>query len=210
MESIVAWRKDEKFDKKNFNAFMREVATQAKNLQDERFYFEEGPSRFEDSEKRDLRNCFMRSEQPKKSYKSHPYRPSYFSQTPPNKEGSIKGVKRKRGERDNLPSCLNTKCGGKHFIQYCEKTDDATKNRLREEYRAAKKARLNNKKIATTVNPSKTRHSALFSASFTNGNVSCDVLADQGADSNLISRKLFSRIKRIQNVKETKLTPVRD
>lgn len=105
-----------------------------------------------------------------------------------------KGLKRKRNDYEG-PSCLNSKFrekGRRHLINMWKKRDEAKKIRLRVEYIAWKKWRFMKRgKIASLFTSAKGHHSALFSASFEKGKVSCYLLADQGADVNLLPERFF-------------------
>lgn len=75
MKSIVKWRKDEGFDKKDFNKFMREVVSQAKKLQEEKTAFD---SRYLSGSDTDNEQQRSRKYTARKTY--HGKRP--FKQTP--------------------------------------------------------------------------------------------------------------------------------
>lgn len=132
MMKIVKWRKDEGFDKKDFNRFMREVATQEKKLQEEKSAFE--PSFMNESgaeaEKRDPPKKYQRA-----FAKRAPTGRTYGNASQAvgskwnttNTTSNKTGTKRKREENNGLPPCLNPKCDGHHFIQQCDKSDEATK-----------------------------------------------------------------------------------
>lgn len=98
---------------------------------------------------------------------------------------------------------MNEKCrkkGCRHFIQHCVNSDEETKTNLREEYRTAKRMRTEKGKISIlTQTPSVEHHSALFSASFASGKVTCKVLVNQGADVNLLPEAIVKQIIKLEN-----------
>lgn len=202
MKSVAKWRKDEGFEKKDFNNFMRELAKQAKKLEEEKpannSIMDSSDSEKERHRPVERRNQRYTAMGTKNNDSKQATQPSNAQNPHTGTAPKENSRKRKRDEKDDLPPCLNEKCrqkGGRHFIQHCNNSDDATKQRLREEYRAAKRARTEKGKIATLTNSDDGRHhSALFSASFANGKVSCRLLADQGADVNLLPEELAERI----------------
>lgn len=227
MKSIITWRKDEKFDKKDVSAFMREVAKQAKKLQEEKVFDSGHISSADEEEPKGLRKRLVSrsgfrpkgNRQYSNGYAStHArYRPHAHPHAhPPRAERNVFSTppsghnKRKRNEgADSLPACLNHKCKGRHFIQNCPNTDDATKLKLREEYRVAKKARTDRGRIASLIDRDERHHSALFSASFLQGNVTCEVLADQGADANLLPPAILNQLTKRSKVVVEALSPPR-
>lgn len=223
IQSIIKWRKDEQFDKKNFNAFMREVAAQAKKLQEEKA-FESGyisDSDTDKGQKVDTRTrSFAQRVFPKSLGGRYTSSPSLRNTKTNNhthvkRSVNIDGVapsnKRKREEEgDRLPACLNPKCKERHFIFQCPISDDATKTRLRNEYRLAKKARIDKGKIASVIDQNGRHHSALFSAAFLKGSVTCHVLADQGADANLLPPDVFEQLRHSSEVTVNPLRPSRN
>lgn len=98
--------------------------------------------------------------------------------------------------------CLNPACRAnkkKHFVSNCAITDEPTRARLFEEYRKPKRAPLNSEKKGSERTEPFGRvaqilswpHSSVFRASFADGLVAANVLADQGAEGDLISTQLL-------------------
>lgn len=93
------------------------------------------------------------------------------------------------------PSCLNPDCDGHHFINECPMTRKETQKELLKEYRKAKNAISSIGHIGRIGNGRDEENSSLFKAEFCNGKVEVTVLADQGADVNLIPPHVFEHIK---------------
>lgn len=119
-----------------------------------------------------------------------------------------KEIEKRRGSKRKPrhiepPSCFNPECrdrGEMHYISHCPIADKETKATLLDDYRKAKRARLNAAKrrygqIGRVSHIAPSPHSA-FSGPFANGWLETDVKADQGADANFISEDLLATILR--------------
>lgn len=106
------------------------------------------------------------------------------------------------GQKRKWPKCLNPVCHERHFIDDCPRTSDAEGRRLKDQYHANKKARSDegiDRKQGKFVGSIETSgesqdNTSMFSASFCNGAVEVTVLADQGSDGNLISPSVLKVI----------------
>lgn len=114
-----------------------------------------------------------------------------------------RGTKRKRYD-NNPPLCLNPTCrmkGERHYLSQCPISDNNTKTTLLEEYRKAKRARVEAgrngaEKIGRVTEEASSPHSSVFRASFANGKIEVSVMADQGADANLMSKSLLRNVQK--------------
>lgn len=110
-------------------------------------------------------------------------------------------VAKRKIQSDGLPLCLKErfwKNGGRYFINKFPNSENAMKDKLNEEYRTAKKPILESANVAkpwkielyrNEIKRVKTaltsQDLSLFEASFMNGKVTAEVMADQFADTNL-------------------------
>lgn len=202
MRDIIKWRKDDQFGKRDFGDFMRELAKQAKRLEDEQGFVGQIPAETAaDSDSSQDDGVWKRTMKAKNCTKKLKHaRPTKQSTEGIQKPADVNKNKRKRDT--DLPPCLNTeKCKGHHFISECPNSTEEEKVRLRKEYRESKRRRGNEKEkgIHGTVRrlgaEAIDSHSSLFSATFANGAVESVVLADQGADANMIPPAVFQLIK---------------
>lgn len=218
MKDIVLWRKDEQFDKKDFGAFMRELAVQAKKLEHE----QESRYHREDS---DSGASSASSESEDEG--SHSRRPQRKHSSPKKgKKKNHKGIATKKRDNDGaakqespnhrkkrvfeMPDCLNPKCDGKHFVADCPISSEEEKRIFKEEYHARKKRII---RFNTDKNPAGSSskhkgsirrlgaqaiddHSALFSATFALGAVESVVMADQGSDANVLPPTVLDALKK--------------
>lgn len=92
-------------------------------------------------------------------------------------------------------------------------SDAETKTALPEQYRKAKNARYNEslrdagnlRRIAYMPSPP---HSSIFEALFSKGEVEVDLMADQGADANFISKSLLRKIEQnLPDIQKQTLNP---
>lgn len=216
MRDIVEWRRDEGFEKKDFGIFMRELALQAKKFDQEqsRRRFEssdDDSSSSSDDESKALnrrskfrnrratgRRGDKRNKGPGRSSKS-----AGSSSAPEKEQGKQAGdSKRKR----TLPKCLNPECSGYHFISDCPNSTEQQKQAFKDDYRARKKQQSEGTNPGGSIKSPKKgirrlgaaaidNHTSLFSATFAHGAVESTVMADQGADTNLLPPKVFEALK---------------
>lgn len=106
--------------------------------------------------------------------------------------------KKREGPDGDLQPCLNSDChekGGRHYLQGCNMSDQAKKERLRKEYHASKGARTGDNEKRNTIervaDTQSSVHSMLFKAIFVNGAVKTEVMTDKNLDMNLLPPKLF-------------------
>lgn len=206
IKNIVLWRKDIQFDRKDFGAFMRELALQAKKLESE----QAGSVRT--NHEVDNSDCSSDETAGRRTFSGKVRKPGNYNSrknlrsSPQQKEkesNNIVTLGKRRRQSDELPPCLNQMCrkkGGRHFINNCTRTSVEEAKRLRTEYRASKnqKSRISNNpgsgKVFRLGSEKVNGHSALFHASFENGSVEAVVLTDQGSDTNLISKTLLNKL----------------
>lgn len=181
MKDIIEWRKVEQFDRKDFNTFMREVASQAVKLEQEQLLAVHDNKHEHRKEK--VGKSSKRNDAKSDGKGTHK---ADYSRT-----GMNDNKKRSR----ELPPCLNPKCSEKHFISDCKVTSEEEKEKLRMEYRKNKKVKTG-RSIQRLGAEEIDNHSALFSATLLNGAVECLVLTDQGSDTNLISSSVFEAMKK--------------
>ena len=108
-----------------------------------------------------------------------------------------------RDKKRNLPPCLNPKCGGNHYISDCPNSTSEEKAKLKKEYHKAKRAKRgktsNGKpqgQVGQVARAQGSDNSSMFAASFCCGAVEVIVLADQGADANIVSPSVLDDIRR--------------
>lgn len=196
MLDIISWRKNENFHKDNFDRFVREVAIQAEKIQAENRGTQETQQRDKDPRHGDRNLRVVR----KNKHATTPII-GVNQQRKDNGHNELRGQKRKRNTFE-VPLCLNPVCkakGKRHYISHCGISDENTKVTLLEEYRRAKRAKLDNAKrgdgnIARVLSTSSKHHSSIFKASFEKGALETELLADQGADVNFISSRQFKEI----------------
>ena len=198
MRDICEWRKNEQFDKTDFNRFIREVAAQAVRL-DENSDLNGRPTRDDTSapESNGRVNDRSNSRRPGRGNTQKGAKPnSRVEKGRPNAadQGNDKGGKRK------APDCLNKSCGGQHWMSDCPNTSEDEKKRLVSEVRAKKKR--NNPamdKVSGTIKTVRALdpedNTALFDATFLNGAIECHALADQGADANIVGQSVLDALK---------------
>jgi len=196
MKDIVLWRKDDKFDKKDFRAFMRELASQAKKLEDEQSNAAKfgGINDSSDESGSESENGNTNRKPSKGKRNKNNKNNAGSSGSHENKPNS----KKRKREDSELPPCLYEPCrkkGGRHFLNKCPTCPPEERSKLIEEYRAKKKKRTTHEDIKGRVHLLTSdqidSHSALFHASFADGRIESVVLTDQGSDVNLISPNLF-------------------
>ena len=219
MEDLILWRREEEFGTKDFGAFMRELAKQAKQLDKEqesrsRRSFSADVDNSEDSEydgddpvkrakTKKWKSKHRKGDAAQSGKGSKGTKDSLSSKVNPSSSDGGRGKRRK-------PACLNPRCDGFHFIDSCPNSTEAEKAKLKEDYRA-KKAR--SERFGTGQGNGKTpsnehrgsirrlgaaqidSHSSLFSAVFADGAVESVVLADQGSDTNLLPPDVFQWVK---------------
>lgn len=214
MKNIVQWKEDVQFDKKDFGGFMRELASQAKQLENEyptivRSIHVESDDSEDDTGSKGKRLNVQRHKKITQKSSSERVRPRI--------EPTDNTLGKRKREGSNPPTCLNPACrskGGQHLLRNCNMTNKELAKRLTSEYRASKKNGGETQSLAPKgsicrlVSKSIKTHSALFNASFSNGTVQFVVLADQGSDTKLISESLFQSIKLgSNNLKSEELDP---
>lgn len=110
---------------------------------------------------------------------------------------------KRKGIEEGPPPCVDEKCrepDGKHYISYCPNSSEALKTTLRDNYIVRGKAR-NDKgesnvsgkinKATSTKGDASGSDGALFDVTFLKEKITANLLADQGADANLIPLMLF-------------------
>lgn len=191
---------------------MREVAKQAKILQEEQ--------NSQRSSRNNNQNSFSESfdcdsERPiKRGLKKRQQgikRPKDMKAT----NGNQKSTGNKKKNKD-LPICLNLDCDEHHYIRQCKLTPQSEKKRLVKEFREKTKTEWSRKSEKAAVKEKVNRvgtdqidsHSSLLSAFFCEGAVKTMVLADQGADLNLIPSRIFACLQKADpSLKTTTLNP---
>lgn len=204
MRDIGQMKKSEKFDEKDFNAYMRELARQAKKLGEE--------------QKLDVLNSSESESEgntsPKSSKKNNKKNKKKRSKPEENDGNDDKDSDKKK--QKTLPDCLNPKCSEKHWLNNCPITSKKERKSFLDEYKKNRKTNRDPKPGKGKTKDGEvgmlkrmvSDHSALFSGTFADGAVEALVLADQGADINLISTELFdSIIGTGGNFRVTKLVP---
>eukprot|EP00737_Agarophyton_chilense_P000949 gb/GEZJ01001057.1/.p1 GENE.gb/GEZJ01001057.1/~~gb/GEZJ01001057.1/.p1 ORF type:complete len:583 (-),score=92.79 gb/GEZJ01001057.1/:1849-3597(-) len=209
MKNIVEWRKDEGFEKKDFGAFMRELAKQAKKLEEE---LETEGSQESDTDNSETDSGATRRHGGKSGQKNKQRVGKKRSRQDEEKTASSKDSPASKKAKADLPPCLNPKCDGHHFISKCPNSSEDVKDTLRKEYRERKKAGRRNRADIPASKPTNggvkkgslhrfgaeiiDSHSSLFSAYFFQGAVETVVLGDQGADTNVIPMAVFQKIRK--------------
>ena len=195
MKTISFWRKDTDFDKKDLPGFMRELVKQAKRFDEQRSHGKRtrGSDWSEDEE--------TQSEAPTKKKKKNSHSSGLvFTKKKTGASGGTRGegANARSGGNWKPPKCLNKACSDFHWVSDCPITSKEEQIRLRKEYRESKRRSTDAKKTGTVnrvgVDEIK-EHSALFSGSFSHGAVDVVALADQGSDTNLISKSVFGLIR---------------
>lgn len=210
MRDIIAWRKNDNFHKENFSRFMQEVAKQAEKIQVEQrsIHFHT-----DKTERTRTHSQVQEKKQPRfertffQVKERMPGRQIVHKEV----EKEHRGQKRKL-ERTDAPLCLNPECrtkGERHYISQCPISSDETKTVLLEDFRRAKRARIDaakrkDRKVGQVIRSTSSSHSALFKAIFANGTVEKDLMADQGADANFIDEQLLEQIQK--ETPSTKIT----
>ena len=204
MKDIAAVKKTDKFDEKDFNAYMRELAKQAKKMgekgkltlakTDTPDYDASDSDGNEDADE-DARQKNRKSRKRKRK----PYTDS-GNKDEDKDEGD---TKRNR----TAPKCLNPKCPDHHYLKDCKiNPKELTKELLAKWRKKGKKGRSGNedktdsgkedKNINALKADGQASNSALFSGSFASGAIETMILTDQGSDTNLISTELFHEIRK--------------
>lgn len=211
MLSTLKLNRDKAF-KKNFKKFVKELAKEAR-LIDRINSVKRFQATLSDSDE-----DFIRRVQQKPRYKGN-VKGRGKNNNPKDKSPSdgertdkdTKGVKNRYGARNKrtreLPDCLNPKCKGQHFINGCPNTSEDEARKLKTEYHNRKRARQEKKgvsykgnrkdgNVGQISNGNLGRNTSLFSGTFCNGAVETVILADQGADGNVIAPSTLSAIQR--------------
>ena len=198
MRDVCEWKKNEQFDKVNFNRFIREVAAQAMRLDADADL--SGRVNSGENSEFDPKGRAREQANSKRGGKGADRKVSKLSNWRPEKETSTaKRAGGDRNEKRKAPDCLNKACGGQHWISDCPNTSEDEKKRLVAEVRAKKKRAkpaMNN--FAGTIKTVKALdaedNTALFNATFFNGAVDCLALADQGADVNIVGSSVLTAL----------------
>lgn len=173
---------------------MREVAVQAKQLQQERRLPSAGSTRENSSDEEADQASVKRLDNSRKKIKKSRKVDNATSHW---KMQSQRGMKRKFPDTTLLP-CLTPVCcrkEKKHFIQNCPNASDEDNVKFRDQYRANKKARMSprSNEVGGTINKfdkktldTKLAKDELFEASLLEGKVLACLMADQGVDTNLM------------------------
>ncbi|CAN8071777.1 unnamed protein product [Agarophyton chilense] len=205
MKNIVRWRKEERFERKDFGVFMRELAAQAKKLDVE--LERDGVPKSEDEKDSDSSHSSTIQADRKQGKggkrKSHEKSRKRRRERTGEQGDSDKQGRKKKPNRD-LPPCLNPECAEFLFIADCNNSTEEEKEKFRKEYYAEKKKRREEAtsgrhgkkkgKVNRVASERIDSHSSLFSALFCNGAVETVVLADQGSDVNLLPKSIFQGI----------------
>lgn len=212
MLDIITWRKNKGFRKENFNRFVREVAAQADKLQTEQSAAAPAhrrPRREPNHPTRSATQGMRRKEAQQEAV------PESARHRHPNEPKQDANKKRKRDVYDT-PLRLNPECkakGRRHYIRKCDISSDEAKTKLLEQYRQAKRARLDDTRknaggVNRIVDTPSSPHSSIFKVSFARGCIETKVMADQGADANFISAKLLDEIKqKMGNIQQQTWNP---
>lgn len=212
MLDIMTWRKNENFHKENFDRFVREAAAQAEKIQTEHRGTNNHEHNLDNQNRAKGRRTFHAVRKSTGGVEAPVLANRKHSEK---QDDDVRGKKRKRDVWE-APLCLNPVCrakGKRHYISNCEISDKNTKTALVEEYRSAKKARLENAKkgnstIARISHITSNPHSSVFRASFGEGAIDTTLMADQGADANFMSARLFKEIlQKMEKVHEKSLQP---
>lgn len=192
----IKLRKEEGF-KKNYNAFMRELVREAKQIDRYEAARRFNPqSSFSDSDDDlDRANRTRAKDRRAMKTKNEKWRER--------KSGAADASKQKsKGKRDR-PACLNKSCSEYHFMNECQNTNETRKKELLSTYYDSKKKQKGDKRFRFSDRKGKdgsvgvvgehdlNDNSSLFSATFCDGAVDCVVLADQGSDINVIPPNVF-------------------
>lgn len=120
MKNIVLWRKDDNFDKKDFGAFMRELASQAKKLENEQSNALKMLHMSESSDESGSEDGGNRK--PSKKNGRHKRSGGKKAIGSSSADGPKKEQKKRKRDESELPPCLYEPCrtkGGRHFINKC-------------------------------------------------------------------------------------------
>ncbi|CAN8074420.1 unnamed protein product [Agarophyton chilense] len=210
MKDIIEWRRDEGFEK-FFGAFMRELARQAKRLEEEK-ESERGLARPIESYSSSEEKTQVRK-QKRKNSKQHIWERCSDKKWPksvgyPNEARWNSHLKQGADNKANneLPPCFNPECDGFYFIAQCPISIMAQKAKYRTEYKARKRLEREARSVGQRREPMKKgqihrigaeeidSHSALFSATFRQDAVEVVLMADQGSDVNLIPEDILKTV----------------
>ena len=206
MKAIAFWKKDRDFDKRNVNAFLRELVNQTERYDDMKLFGKRRrASPFQDSDDSDDESNAKKNSARKKRRKGK------FSRGRKS-DAKDSGAAKKKTEQKKLPNCLNPKCNGKHYLRDCPITSEEEGRKIYAEFRRNRNLNNDNTKEKGVINKVSRKfsenHSALFSGSFANGAVEVEILADQGSDVNLISNSVFQDLIRAEsNLKTESIAP---
>ena len=201
MKDILIWRKDEGFEKKDFGEFMRELAKQAKRLEEELV----AASRRSDSDSDSDDSATARRTSKHRNHRrknGNKNGSGGSTKTNANTKDKSDGQHTDKKRPRDPPKCLNKDCNERHFIADCENTPDEEKKRLVEEYRSKRKRREGRqgpknegvKRLSALADKAVRSNTSLFSAALADGAVECVVLADQGSDANVMSNTTLQQL----------------
>lgn len=190
MYNIVFWRKDDKFDQKSLPEFTRELVKQAK-LFDELFHSWKSKSMKKDgsSSEEDGKTHIILGK--RKLNSAEATRKSKKSKS--NVSGKVSSTHPETPHKKFIPKCLNPDCDEHYWLKDCKIISKEKKVQLYKEYRESRaRSKVLNGSVRHLKKKNITRHSALFTVTFSHGGVEVVLLADQGSDPNLISPETLS------------------
>lgn len=212
---MIDWQKNEQLDKKDFNAFMREAAVQAKQTKQERGLPSIVSARQHSSdEEADQVSVKHLGSSKKRSGNSGEWIVQPL----------IGKCRTSRGSSTNYPiqlqpPCLNLVCrsnGGKNFIQNCPNASGEDKVTFWDQYRANKETRTStsSKQAGGTINKLDKKTSdtilaedALLEACFLERKVLARLMTDQGANANFMPCKVLEDI--LANAPRTRVMAIK-
>ncbi|CDF33359.1 unnamed protein product [Chondrus crispus] len=216
IRSILQWRKGEDFGKKDFGAFMRVLAEQAKTLEMEQVSREQQMASSSDSDrsseessgKHDKRHRVTKKGKKSRRGRRGDAKRGVSSGQDKHPKDSLSSTESKK-RRSFAPKCFNPACDGYHFIDDCPISSEEQRRRYKDEYRARKQRKMRfdtgsgsaDRQIgqrkgsvrrigADAIDP----HSSLFSATFIDSAVESVIMADQGSDGNIMPPAVFDMI----------------
>lgn len=198
MKDIARVRKKEKFDENDFGVYIRELAKQAKNMDQEGLLKDPRTETDVDKEQRNENRLKARLLAKRKRLLKGKLKAAEEGKLGNEEDSEKEEQETPNPKKRKLPPCLHPKCDGFHYIKDCTVATENEKTELLAAFKEKAKQRLKDKKKGKVhrLNAEKIDcHSALFSGTFANGAVECEVLADQGSDTNLLSGKVWKLMK---------------
>eukprot|EP00171_Calliarthron_tuberculosum_P004595 IDg4595t1 len=202
MQDIIEWRKDEQFDRKDFKVFVQELSKQAMRMDEDGVggrrladaIAADGADEQDDDADRDRNG--KSSRRGRRNRKGG--RNTGGSNDGEQKPSSDSNAGKSKRDKSSLPICLNQKERLlKEYRLKMKKRKERFDSGSASNYRSKRGGIAAVKTPADRDgNPSPTdqENTALFSASFCNGGVECEVLTDQGSDVNLVPPEISDLI----------------